>query len=564
MDPELTEFYFGQEGMVLIPIEHLSRDGIGSDFQGALLERTALGREWIEFFNRAFSLYWERALDLHARAPQHWLPPRAQHICVMTATEGANPFTQLFNRSSWNVEACDFRPESSSLEYAVFQIFHAERMGLLRQILPALVSNLTYFLTLSGDQLRDFREGCRLSKRGDAGGFHALAEATAWIAKAYHQPLKEPSLHLPGYVVIPYSDLVMPAAQQDQLVALQESWAHAAQGVLDGYFRFHAKPSPTKGKKICDWLAATKPALLVVGKDGRILWDPEDSESTGDLLAQLERVTGHAEDRIIKDLEVVDYHSRRFLKSLREPGGLVDPAHFMTPGGLSYIHPTRKLVAYSIHDERNNLRLVEPAPPYERLMLGARTMHEWGHLSAESNWVCVPDAAKARREELRAELAALIESLHANAPAHVRAGTAMEIEQLKATSKTGSPGRLLVKMMLVRSEDFQANLLAKRFLRTAEMETYIRNNVYSLVTESDTTGVYSRMLRYAYQYQYLRLSRIEDPMGYFVKSTWFAEHYYRPGVLTEGQFQQVVNLVGGICDCYAIDESKFDFSTLAG
>jgi len=564
MDPELHEFYFGQDGIVLIPIEHLSKDGIGSDFQCALLEKTGLDREWIEFFNQAFSRYWGRALDLHARAPQYWLPPRAQHVCVHTATEGANPFTQLFNRSSWSVEACDFCRESSSIEYAVYQFFHAERTGILRQILPALVSNLTYFLTLSADQFQDFREGCRLSKRGDAGGFHALAEATTWVSKAYHQPLKEPSLHLPGYMVIPYSDLIMPEALQDQLVALQDSWGRAAQGVLDGYFRFHAKPSPAKGRIICDWLAATKPALLIVGKEGRILWDPEDPEATGDLFAQLERVTEHAEDRIIKDLEVVDYHSRRFLKSLREPEGLVDPAHFMTPGGLSYIHPTRKLVAYCIYDDRNNLRMVEPALPYERLMLGARTMHEWGHLSAESDWICVPEAAKARRDELRRELAALIESLHANAPAHVRSATAVEFEQLKATSKTGSPGRLLVKMMLVRSEDFQANLLAKRYLRTAEMETYIRNNVYSLVTERETTGVYARMLRYAYQFQYLRLSRIENPMEFFLRSSWFAENYYGPGVLSEEQFQQVINLVGGICDCYAIDESKFDFSTLAG
>ena len=547
MDPELHEFYFGEDGMVLIPIEHLSKDGIG-----------------IDFFNRAFSLYWERALDLHARAPQYWLPPRVQHLCIHTATEGANPYTQSFNRSSWSLEACDFRPESSSLEYAVYQFFHAERAGLMRQLLPALVANLSYFLTLTAEQRRDFCAGCRLSKRGDAGGFHALADAMAWIAKAYHEPLRQPNLHLPGYVVIPYGGIIMPAALQGELAALQEKWARAAQGVLDGYFRFHARSSPAKGRAICDWLAAKRPPLLIVAKEGRIVWDPEAPESFADLLAQLERVTEHAEERIIKDLEVVDYHTRRFLKSLREPGGLAAPAHFMTPGGLSYIHATRKLVAYSIHDERNSLRLVEPAPAYERLMLGARTMHEWGHLSAESDWISVPEAAKAKREALRAELAALIDSLHASAPAHVRSATAVEIEQLRATSKTGSPGRLLVKMMLVRSEDFQANLLAKRYLRTAEMETYIRNNVYSLVTESDTTGVYARMLRYAYQYQYLRLSRIDDPMDFFLKSSWFAEHYYRPGVLSEEQFRRVIDLVGGLCGCYAIDESKFDFSTLAG
>lgn len=562
MDTKLHEFYFDQDGMVMIPIEHLSRTGIDSDFQTALLEYSILDQDWIDFFNQAFSLYWSRALDLHTRAPQHWLPPRAQHVCVLIATEGTNPFTQLINRSSWTIEACDFRTDSSSLEYAVYQIFHAERLGILRQLLPALISNLTYFVTLTSSQIQNFREGCNLSKRSDAPGFHALAEATSWISKAYHQPLKEPSLHLQGHMVLPYGDLIMPKAFQPQLVALQDSWSRAAQGVLDNYFQFHAKPSPSKGSKICDWLLATKPALLITGDDGYVIWDPENSESIERLRSKLQNVTLHAEDRILKDLEVVDYHSRRFISSLRDPDGLAKPAHYMTPEGLSHIHSTRKLVAYSIHDQRNNLRLVESAPPYERLMLGARTMHEWGHLSAESDWIGTPDTLKARHAELCAELAALIESIYSKASTNVRAATAIEIEQLKTTSKTGSPGLLLVKKMIVRSEDFRANLLAQRFLRPAEMETYIRNNVYSLVTERDTTGVYARMLRYAYQYQYLRLSRIIDPMSFFLKSSWFAEHYYHPGVLNEEQFDQVLNLVGEICESYAIDESKFDFSTI--
>jgi len=49
-----------------------------------------------------------------------------------------------------------------------------------------------------------------------------------------------------------------------------------------------------------------------------------------------------------------------------------------------------------------------------------------------------------------------------------------------------------------------------------------------------------------------------------VKSSWFAEEYYRPGILSERQFQEVLHLVGEMCGCYAIDESKFDFSTLSG
>jgi hypothetical protein len=561
IDTRLNSFYFGQEGLVLIPIEHLSEEGIGIEFQRVLAENTVLDQEWIDFFNRSFALYWKRSLRLHAQAPDCWMPPRVQHVCIITEREKVNPFAQLFHRSSWSIEACDFRKESSSIEYATFQFFQAERLGLLRQILPSLVSNLSYFVTLSSAQLRYFYDGCQVSQRGDAAGFRALAEATKWISKCYHQRLRVPNLHLSGYIVIP-GGLIMPSTEQGKLAALQQSWQEASKSVIDAHYDSHAKPSPSKGRAICDWLAEFRPPLLVVGKEGRTLWEPESPETFADLLIHLERVTEEAEGRVIDDLKVVAHHSQRFLASLRDLGGLVDPPHYITPGGLSYIHPKKKLVAYSIDDERNHLRLVEPSPPFERLLLGARTMHEWGHLAAESGWIGVMEETGGRYEELRAELAKLMEAFYLEASGPVRAATAAEFEHLRATSKTGSPGESLVKKMIVRSEDFQANLLAKRYLSTAEMETYIRNNVYSLATESETNGVYARLLRYAYQYQYLRLSLVADPVAFFVKSSWFAEQYLQTGVVSEGQMEQLLNLVGEICDCYVIDESKFDFSML--
>ena len=552
----------GQDGLVLIPIEHLSREGLSEEFQALLVERTCLTRDWIAFFNQAFALYWKRALDLHERAPQQWMPPRAQHLCVYTVGEGINPYSQLFHRSSWSLLACDFEPSTSSLEYATYQFFQAERANLLRQLLPALIANLPYFLTLTADQLADFKGGCGRSQRGDAAGYRALARAVDWVSQAYHEALKPPSLHLPGYIMIPYADLIMPMAREEQLNELQEAWAGAAQGVIDGHFAFHSQPSPAGGRDVADWLRATRPMLLIAGREGRILWDPERPDAVEELLAHLEGVTASAEARLLADLALVERHTQRFFNALRDPSALADPAPFMTPGGLSYVHPTRKRMTYSLHDEGNRFRLREPAPPFERLMLAARTVHEWGHLAAESGWIGVPEAGKAYFDTCRAALVAWLEALHAGAPAPVRAATSMEVEQLRASSKSGHPFRLLVKLMLTRSEDYQANMLAQRFLSPAEMETYIRNNVYSLVTESDTTGLYARMLRYAYQYQYLRFSRVADPLTFFLRSTWFAEQYFRHGILTEAQFQELLALVGDLCGCYRIDESKFDFTLL--
>lgn len=563
IDTKLQDFYLGQDGVVLIPIEHLSREGLGREFQAALEARGAFSPEWLAFFNHAFACYWERALDLHARAPQYWMPPRVQHLCVYTATQGINPYSQLFHRSSWSLIASDFDPASSSLEYAVFQFFQAERANLMRQLLPALVANLNYFLTLAAEQLEDFEEGCQRSQRGDVSGFQALAAATSWISQCYHPSLKPPRLHLPGYIQIPYADLIMPASQQERLNDLQQAWAMAAQGVIERHFAFHAQPAPSKGQQVADWLIETRPSLLVAGKDGRLVWDPERPEAVDQLLPELAGVTAIAEERLIADLAVVDHHTRRFWACVRDPQGLAEPAPFMTPGGLSYVHPTRHLITYSLGDEGNRYRLQEPSPPFERLMLGARTLHEWGHLAAESGWIGVQEANKTHYDECRAALVACLEGLHASASATVRAATAMEMEHLRASSQSGNPFRFLVKLMITRSEDYQANLLAQRFLRPAEMETYLRHNVYSLVTETDTTGVYARLLRYAYQFQYLRLSRIDHPLAFFLSSTWFPEEYFRRGILNEAQFQELLDRVGDLCDCYTIDESKFDFSNLA-
>jgi hypothetical protein len=60
----------------------------------------------------------------------------------------------------------------------------------------------------------------------------------------------------------------------------------------------------------------------------------------------------------------------------------------------------------------------------------------------------------------------------------------------------------------------------------------------------------------------LRLSRIEDPMSWFLKSTWFTERFIQPGIISEASFERLITKVTQICDCYQIDESKFDFGTL--
>jgi hypothetical protein len=107
--------------------------------------------------------------------------------------------------------------------------------------------------------------------------------------------------------------------------------------------------------------------------------------------------------------------------------------------------------------------------------------------------------------------------------------------------------------------DFQANLLASRYLPPDEMETYVRTNVRALLFDTQTTGLLTRLSRHAYEYQYLRFSRMEERLGYFLDSTWFKELYLKPRFLDEDQLDRLLILMGELCDAYTIDESKFRF-----
>ena len=68
----------------------------------------------------------------------------------------------------------------------------------------------------------------------------------------------------------------------------------------------------------------------------------------------------------------------------------VDPPEITQADG-TYLHTERRMVAYSL-SQNSWEPLTEPSPPLKRLALGARVIHEWGHLCEESGWLGVPEA----------------------------------------------------------------------------------------------------------------------------------------------------------------------------
>ncbi|MBI1816266.1 MAG: hypothetical protein HYR72_14910 [Deltaproteobacteria bacterium] len=554
----LADFYFTHDELFVIPIEHLSPRGMSAAFRTLLLPRVSVSLEWIDMFDDAFATYWARASELAAHAPENWPPPRLQHVCVVTDPTCVRPYFQPFNRCSWLLYASDFDPALSHREFGAYQLLHVERMGLLQAVTPALVRNLSYWLVRSDDEIAQFSAACAHTPRPDAAAFRELAAALPWVRRLRHTSLKPPVvISLEPTTAIPQAGLLVPRSLQPKLDALQRQWTAAATRAVDSFRAAHARRGRDRAGELCRWLRDAQPRVLLTTDGGRIVWDPDEPDEIAATRAALGGIDESAAQRIRDDTTIIDERSRQFLGSLAHPDALPAPHRDTAQGGLSYLHLDRKLIAYNLREPAMD-RLHAPAPPYERFMLAARTIHEWGHLAADAGWIPVRADRRGAHGELRTQLAAMFDEIVRNAPAATRSLTAHEITRL--TAEAGSAGAALAQIPLNRMPDYQANLLARRYLTADELETYIRNNVYSLTREYSVTKLFRRLARYAYEYQYLRFSQITDPLAYFLGSTWFAEEYLQPGSVTAAQLTRLLDTVGALCDCYAIDESKFDGS----
>lgn len=552
----LDDYAFSQDGLFVIPIEGLVPAGLSEAQREVLERRGPLPAGWTELFDQAFRAYWTRAADLARRAPRHWFPPRVQNVCIVTRPAAVRPYFQPFHRSSWLLYASDFDPSESNVELGAFLFLQAERAGLARALVPAFAQNLSYWLLRSDGEVDLFRAAARACSRPDAEGYRALADALPWLRELRHVELAPAKLAVPGgHATIPGTGLSVPRSALPRLEELLATWGRVAQGVVDRHYAGCARRTRDHAGELADWLREAAPRVLVTGADNALLWDPERPEEVAGLLAELAEIPDAAAASLRADLELAGRRSQRFVDALRAPEELPPPdPRSADQNGLCYMHLERGEIAYNLR-ESGMQRLREPAPPFERALLGARAVHEWGHRAAAAGWIDVPEARRARWEELVAETAALHERILAAAPAALRRLCASSLARL--TRGHASPGPALVRFSLGRVEDFQSNLLSQRFLEPEERETYVRNQVRSLARELPPEAAFERLARYAYEIQYLRFSAVPDPLAYFLRSTWFAEQYLAPGIVSEDDFHRLCATMGRLCDLYAVDEARF-------
>jgi len=542
MDPtvattgELRAFYFAYGEMFVVPIEHLAPAGIDAAYRAWLLDTGRVAAAWIDLFDAAFAAYWRRVADLSQQVPAEWFPPRLQHCCVVTDPTRVRPYAQVFSNCSWVLDASDFDPVTSNVEFAAYQF-------------------LAYWLGRSDAEADEFCEACRRCVRPDGDGFRALADAMPWIRTLHHETLKPPPLGSGPWIRLSRTGMLVPPPAPVRIAALEATWQEVAATVTRGYFRNYGRPTPQTVRTVCSWFAEVQPCVLVLGRGKRPVWDPAAPDRIAGLRSELRGSGEETLRSVCADVETVAEHSRRFLASLRDPDALPLPPADMAEAGLTHLSRSHRLIAYDLH-EPSTERLHAPAPPFQRFMLAARTIHEWGHVAADAGWVGVPVEQEARYKDLHMRLAELFARVVREAPDGVQAHCAADLTKL-TNGDDRAVGGALAAVSLARLPDYQANLLAQLFLERNAVETYVRNNVYCLSMDTPSTAIFSRLARYVYEYQYLRFSRIGDPKRYFASSTWFGDEYWARGVVSEALFDVLVETMHRLCACHAIRWDAF-------
>jgi hypothetical protein len=547
---KLADYYFHDARLILVPIEQLTPDGMSAEFAALLQIRCAWDDIRVALFNAALARYWTRTTALAARS-RHWAPPRLRHVSLVRERLAVRPYVQLLNTSAWLLYESDFDPALSNAEFPAYLLVHGDRMAQTGEVTSAALHTAAYWFERSDDECAAFAAAAARAQRPDAAGFQVVASAIPWLRDLYHEDLR-PAPATTAVRGIPGTGLLVPRRIEQQPPALVQKWTAVAQGTLSAFHAAAGKPVPTAVGALCGWLTTDVPPLLITGHGNRILWDPEVPARVGGLRSELRSASGAAVDDVHADLQVIARHTRAFLSALVDPQALPAPAPHTDQSGYSYLHRQRRLIAYNLH-EPGMERLRSPTLPYARAMLGARTVHEWAHLAVEAGWV--PQTAPATEvADLHAALAGALDAAIAAAPQEIRAATAADLHALDAHV---SPGTALARVLLTRMPDYQANLLACRFLDLSERETYIRHNIRTLRGRYTPAQLWRMLVRYLSEYQYLTFSAVNDPVEFFVHSTWFDADFFTTGVLDRQRFVALAAAVQRVCATYQIDEACF-------
>jgi hypothetical protein len=419
----------------------------------------------------------------------------------------------------------------------------------------AVAQCVSWFLLRTPEELEDFGAGCHRCTRPDAEAYRALADALPWLRELYHVKWRPPldfataRLHpLRGM------ELLVPLERVPDLERLVNTFESVGARVIEDYRR--AQAAPTRGRDpvdhLCGWLRERKPRVIVVDADQNEVWDPDDPDDVARLRPALDGLTERSAESLCADLETIADTTTRFFTAVRDPDRLPMHGEEVEQEGGAYLHQDRGLMVYALAQPGLD-PLREEGPPYHRLLLGARTMHEWGHVATDAGLVAFDDTKHDERTAALDEAGEIFDEIIAGATPVQIEGLADELARRPAGQ---SLGRALAEAQLQRMGDYMANLVARALLPLEQMEAYVRANVRSLARQP--TSLVRRLARLSYEFQYLALSRMRDPEAYFLGSTWFCESYVDAKICTLPAARRLMGCMARVCACYRLDAAGFD------
>lgn len=549
----MRRFVLAHPHIVVVPAEALDEHGINPDLAKLLISDGRLSAGQVDCLERGTALYWQRCRDLFVRAPRSWFAPRQANLLILSEQRGVLPYMDPFIGTTSLLYASDLNTHP---EYVAYMLLQVDRMAMLKSMRSALVCNLSYWLDRDDASRTAFVSAAASATRPDAGCFTALADAFAWIDQLFHIPLREPQHDItePYLEVVDGSQLYAPQRLQPQVVALCESADEAVKHAVQITAPADVPARSPTVDALCDWLQQTRAQVFVLAPEGTTVWSPEMRD-----LRWLRRALVNATDTAVaslhEDLRTIDERSRQFLERVTDVDALPKSYAVLETGSGTYLDPARRAVIHKLKQNGFDY-LTAPPPLHFRLFLGARVMHEWGHLAHAAKFLRVADEDKPAYKDARAELGECFVRTIAAMPESVRAtdtqtaGLALSSDELPA---------LLARKTLGRVGDYLSNLMCSKLLPGEEMQTYVRTNVHHHFDEK--LGLISELARYSFEVHYLALANL--PRSYFFNTTRFVDYFIDSGIISADNTNALFDAAGKVLACYSIDESKLALTTAA-
>ena len=534
----------------LIPAEMLGQAGLSPELAECLLAERRLTPGQLACLEQGFGLYWDRCRDLFARAPRSWFPPRRLNLLLVSDNHSVVPYFESFGGSSAMLYVSDL---DTHPEYVAYQFAHFERLSLLHLVRPSVAYNLSWWLERDDASCAAFAAAAAMAGRPDARVFVLLAESFDWIRTLLHDPLRPPQGEpSEPYFGITGADLYVPKRLQPALMALCEQ----AEAVVAEAMSSAAPPpvpTPISANRgalddLCDWMRESRAPLILMSPEDGAVWTPGTTDPDR-LRACLAESTNDSIRSLHADLQIANERTLTFFSAMRDPGSLPVSCGVLETGGGTFIDPARRAIVYEFKQQTFDARRT-PAPPLHRLGLGARVMHEWGHLAHAGKYLRVPESRKPEYQSARAELGERFLHVLRAAPARIQDQIEAGLGTLSARAL--SPQSALAKKTLGRVGDYLSNLMMSRLIPVEEMQAYVRVNVRHHLDER--LDLISELARYAYEIQYLSLAALDR--SYFYESSWFNDYFIDSGLVQRGDIEHLFDAVAAVLACYEIDDSK--------